>query len=161
MGALRSLLDSIIDQTCSPDEVVICDGGSTDQTSSSWTSIVEWLPLRCGGPGSNISQGRNRAIATATGDIIAATDAGSCPLAPLAGGTDRLSPMKRCRWSALLVPGRPYTDFEVVMGPPPCCLPSTVDPVLPSSRSVAFRKSAGKRLAAIPNKLEHSGRSGL
>ncbi len=29
---LRNLLDSILDQTLLPDEVVICDGGSTDNT---------------------------------------------------------------------------------------------------------------------------------
>ena len=75
--ALRPLLDSILDQTRPPDEVVICDGGSTDETLAILDEYSRWLPLRVVvAPGSNISQGRNRAIAAATGEIIAATDAG-------------------------------------------------------------------------------------
>ena len=75
--ALRLLLDSILDQTRPPDEVVITDGGSTDVTLSVLEEYSRWLPLRVvSAPNSNISQGRNRAIAAATGDIIAGTDAG-------------------------------------------------------------------------------------
>jgi glycosyltransferase involved in cell wall biosynthesis len=75
--ALRPLLDSILDQTRPPDEVVICDGGSVDATPAILDEYTRRLPLRViVAPGSNISQGRNRAIAAATGDIIAATDAG-------------------------------------------------------------------------------------
>ena len=75
--ALRPLLDSIIDQTRPPDEVIICDGGSTDSTVAVLEEYRRWLPLRViVAPGTNISQGRNRAIEAAGGDIIAATDAG-------------------------------------------------------------------------------------
>ncbi|HNS40931.1 MAG TPA: glycosyltransferase, partial [Promineifilum sp.] len=73
--ALRPLLDSIIDQTRHPDEVVICDGGSTDDTLAILDEYSQWLPLRViVEPGSNISRGRNAAIAAATGDVIAGTD---------------------------------------------------------------------------------------
>ena len=157
--ALRPLLDSIIDQTRPPDEVVICDGGSTDDTRLILDEYREWLPLRVVvAPGSNISQGRNRAIAEATGDIIAGTDAGVV-----------LSPT----WLEEIVvpftdPGvqvvggwfeaDPYTDFEVVMGS--TVLPSVddIDPAtfLPSSRSVAFRKSAWQDVGGYPEWLEHS-----
>ncbi|MCA9997774.1 MAG: glycosyltransferase, partial [Anaerolineales bacterium] len=62
--AIRPLLDSLIQQTCFPDEVVICDGGSTDDTLEFLEEYKQWLPLRViVVPGSNISQGRNRAIA--------------------------------------------------------------------------------------------------
>ena len=44
--ALRPLLDSIIDQTRSPDEVIICDGGSTDSTPAILEEYAQWLPLR-------------------------------------------------------------------------------------------------------------------
>lgn len=157
--ALRPLLDSIIDQTRQPDEVVICDGGSADETLSVLAEYRQWLPLRIVvAPGSNISQGRNRAIAEATGDVIAATDAGVV-----------LSP----HWlEAIVVPfadesiqvvsgwfeADPYTDFEVVMGA--TVLPSRddVNPAtfLPSSRSVAFRKSAWATVGGYPEWLEHS-----
>lgn len=156
---LRPLLDSIIDQTLQPDEVVICDGGSTDHTLQVLDEYHQWLPLTViVEPGSNISQGRNRAIEAATGDIIAGTDAGVVLspnwleelVAPFADD------------SVQVVSGwfeaDPYTDFEVAMGS--TVLPTTddVDPktFLPSSRSVAYRKSAWAAVGGYPEWLEHS-----
>jgi glycosyltransferase involved in cell wall biosynthesis len=73
---LPTLLDSIAAQTRQPDEVVICDGGSTDGTPNLLRAETRF-PLRViERPGSNISQGRNAAIEAATGDVIASTDAG-------------------------------------------------------------------------------------
>ncbi len=157
--ALRPLLDSIIDQTQQPDEVVICDGGSTDSTLSLLDEYRQWLPLRViVAPGANISQGRNRAIEAATGDIIASTDAGVV-LSPtwLESLTAPFADE-----SVQVVSGwfeaDPYTDFEVVMGA--TVLPSVddVDPdtFLPSSRSVAFRKEAWAAVGGYPEWLEHS-----
>jgi glycosyltransferase involved in cell wall biosynthesis len=75
-GALPRLLDSLVAQTRQPDEVVVCDGGSHDGTLD-LLRAEERLPLRViESPGANISRGRNVAIAAATGDVIACTDAG-------------------------------------------------------------------------------------
>lgn len=157
--ALRPLLDSIIDQTLPPDEVVICDGGSTDDTLAILEEYRQWLPLHViVVPGANISHGRNRAIEAATGDIIAATDAGVV-LSPtwleeLAAPFAEESVQVVSGWFE----ADPYTDFEVVMGS--TVLPSVedVDPAtfLPSSRSVAFRKSAWAAVGGYPEWLEHS-----
>ena len=79
---IQRLLDSLARQTRRPDEVIICDGGSTDDTQvlirayrvdsayrlPSLRLIIE--------PGANISRGRNIAIGAATGPILAVTDAG-------------------------------------------------------------------------------------
>ncbi len=157
--ALRPLLDSMLDQTRPPDEVVICDGGSTDTTLTILEEYRRWLPLRViVAPGTNISQGRNRAIEAATGDVIAATDAGVV-LSPT-WLEDLAAPFSET--SVQVVSGwfeaDPYTDFEVVMGA--TVLPSVedVDPAtfLPSSRSVAFRKSAWAAVGGYPEWLEHS-----
>ena len=157
--ALRPLLDSIIDQTRPPDEVIICDGGSTDSTPDVLEEYRRWLPLRViVAPGTNISQGRNRAIEAAGGDIIASTDAGVV-LSPT-WLEDLTAPFSEP--SVQVVGGwfeaDPYTDFEVVMGA--TVLPSVedVDPAtfLPSSRSVAFRKSAWAAVGGYPEWLEHS-----
>src|SRR5687767_9905452 len=82
--AIRPLLESLLRQTRPADEVVICDGGSTDGTLAILAEYQDGrLPLRViVAPGSNISAGRNRAIAAAAGPVIAATDAGVV-LAPL------------------------------------------------------------------------------
>lgn len=157
--ALRPLLDSIIDQTRPPDEVLICDGGSTDSTLAVLEEYRRWLPLQIiVTPGTNISQGRNRAIEAAGGDIIASTDAG-VTLSPT-WLEDLTAPFSEP--SVQVVSGwfeaDPYTDFEVVMGA--TVLPSVedVDPAtfLPSSRSVAFRKSAWAAVGGYPEWLEHS-----
>ncbi|MEJ5199181.1 MAG: glycosyltransferase [Anaerolineae bacterium] len=75
--AIRRLLDSLLAQTRRPDEVVIVDGGSRDQTVAVIQEYADRLPLRVlVEPGANISRGRNVAIAAATGNVIASVDAG-------------------------------------------------------------------------------------
>jgi glycosyltransferase involved in cell wall biosynthesis len=78
-GSADAFLASLGAQTRAPDEVVIVDGGSSDGTAEAYARgegvsvLVE--------PGANISRGRNVAIAAATHDVIAATDA-DCELDP-------------------------------------------------------------------------------
>ena len=143
--ALRPLLDSIFDQTRPPDEVVIADGGSDDATLAILDEYRALLPLRViVAPGSNISQGRNRAIAAASGDVIAATDAGVV-LSPT-WLEELLTPF--ADESVQVVSGwfeaDPFTDFEVVMGATVLPARSDIDPqsLLPPSRPAAFPKSA-------------------
>ena len=157
--ALRPLLDSILDQTRPADEIVICDGGSTDDTRAVRDEHRQWPPLRViAAPGSNISQGRNRAIAAAAGDVIAVTDAGVI-LSP-SWLDELLAPF--VDESVQVVSGwfeaDPFTDFEVVMGATVLPAREDVDPdaFLPSSRSVAFRKSAWETVGGYPEWLEHS-----
>src|SRR5690348_13383884 len=76
-ASIDNLLASIAKQTRQPDEIVIVDGGSTDGTPERILAWQDRLPIRFfSQPGCNISQGRNRAISAACGDIIASTDAG-------------------------------------------------------------------------------------
>jgi glycosyltransferase involved in cell wall biosynthesis len=157
--ALRPLLDALLQQTRQPDEVVVADGGSTDETLAILRDYEQWLPLKVlDAPGSNISEGRNRAIAAATGPIIAATDAGVV-LSP--HWLDELvRPIEQ--ESVVVVAGwfeaDPYTDFEVVLGA--TVLP-TLDEIqperfLPSSRSIAFLKSAWAAAGGYPEWLDYS-----
>jgi glycosyltransferase involved in cell wall biosynthesis len=155
--SLPWLLDSLAAQTRSPDEVLICDGGSTDGTLA-LLEAERRLPLRLiRRLGTNISQGRNAAIGIAAGDIIAVTDSGV-----------RLSPQWLERIVAPLedrgvqaVAGffrpDPQTVFETAMGA--AVLPELreIDPTrfLPSSRSVAFRKSAWAAVGGYPEWLDY------
>jgi glycosyltransferase involved in cell wall biosynthesis len=78
---IRRLLDSLAAQTRTPDEVIIVDGGSSDDTVSVLQMYGDegCLPLRVlVEPGANISRGRNVAIAAASAEVIASTDAGDC-----------------------------------------------------------------------------------
>lgn len=159
-SSIGRLLESLLSQTRRPDEIVLVDGGSTDRT----TEIVEVFIGRGAPitlvvePGANISRGRNLAIARATGDVIAATDAGV-----------RLAP----RWLEELVKpfeeaagvdvvggffvADPSTLFEVAMGATVLPALQEIDPnrFLPSSRSVAFKKSAWEAVGGYPEWLDY------
>ena len=67
-ASITGLLESLKDQSRQPDEIIISDGGSTDETVAIVESYKNQLPLEILAlPGANISQGRNRAIDEAAG----------------------------------------------------------------------------------------------
>lgn len=157
--AIRRLLDSLAAQIRPPDEVVIVDGGSTDETVTALNeyATARRLPLRTLiRPGCNISQGRNAAIAAATGQIIASTDAGvrltpnwlGDLVAAIENGADVAS--------GFFQPD-PQTLFEIAMGA--TVLPALADihpeKFLPSSRSVAFRRNAWQNVGGYPEWLDY------
>ena len=74
--SVRALLDSIAAQTRLPDEIVVCDGGSRDDTVAILRNETRLNIRVIETPGANISRGRNQAIAEARHDIVACTDAG-------------------------------------------------------------------------------------
>lgn len=157
--AIRPLLDSLTQQSQLPAEIVICDGGSTDNTLEILAEYQEWLPLKIiVMPGANISQGRNQAIAAAQGPIIATTDAGVM-LSPywLEDITQPIAEGKTAVVSGWFEPD-PYTDFEVIMGSTVLPTRRDIDPdtFLPSSRSVAFLKTAWETVGGYPEWLDYS-----
>ncbi len=167
-GNIGALLTSLLDQSRKPDEIVIVDGGSGDDTVKVIeTFIAEGAPIRLlVAPGANISQGRNLAIENAIGDIIASTDAG-VKLSPdwlqslvngFGAGGDAA---QRNGFSADVVSGffvpDPQTVFEVAMGA--TVLPTLEEcdekKFLPSSRSIAFTKEAWRRVGGYPEWLDY------
>ena len=161
-ASVGRLLDSLAAQTRSPDEVVIVDGGSTDDTLDVLEEHAarQRLPLRvlvC--EGSNIAQGRNVAIAAADGDLIATTDAGVRLEATWL--QELIRPFEEQEGvdvvAGFFIPD-PRSLFEIVMGA--TVLPSLrdVDPAtfLPSSRSVAYKKEAWASVGGYPEWLAYS-----
>ena len=157
--SIDPLMLSILAQTCQPDELVIVDGGSTDQTVSVIQSYADRLPLRVVvEPGANISRGRNRAIAESRGDIIAITDAG----VRLESGwlqqlTQPLLDDPALMVAAGFFAADPRTRFEVAMGAAVLPVAADIDPAtfLPSSRSVAVRRAALERASVYPEWLDY------
>lgn len=155
------LLESLATQTRLPDEVVIVDGGSTDDTVARIRAFARSSPMPVRllvRPGCNISQGRNAAIKAAHGPVIASTDAGV-----------RLSPDWLAQLTAPFEDGHPpavvsgwftpdpQTAFEMAMGATVLPTLSEIDPkkFLPSSRSVAFLKEAWEKVRGYPEWLDY------
>ena len=156
---VRDLLDSILTQSLPPDEIVIVDGGSADDTLKHLRAYTGQLPLRIiVQPGANISQGRNRAIVEARGDIIAITDAGVI-LHPT-WLEDITRPLYEDADAAVVsgffVPA-PWNAFEMALGAATLPDLSEINPetFLPSSRSLALRKSAWEAAGGYPEWLDY------
>jgi glycosyltransferase involved in cell wall biosynthesis len=144
---------SIRGQTRAPDEVVIVDGGSTDGTLDTlWATpgvtVIEE-------PGANIARGRNVAIAAATHDVIAVSDA-DCVLEP--EWLERLlEPIERGA-DVSMGAYRPRVDgffqacASAVAVPEPEEL--RAERFMPSSRSVAFRRDAFLDAGSYPERLD-------
>jgi glycosyltransferase involved in cell wall biosynthesis len=161
--SIERLLESLAGQSRPPDEVVVVDGGSTDGTAAAlraWAAAGR-LPVKIVvRPGANISQGRNAAVAAATGDVIASTDAG-VRLEP--GWLEALVALfedeegSRVEVVSGWFVADPQTLFETAMGA--TVLPRRrevkVDTFLPSSRSVAFRKAAWVAAGGYPEWLDY------
>lgn len=157
--SVRELLDSVLEQTMPPDEIVIVDGGSTDDTVDHIRAYEDRLPLRIiVQPGANISQGRNRAIAEARGDIIAVTDAGVRLVPTWLEDITKplLSDPSKAVVSGFFV-AAPWSAFEMALGATTLPDISEVNPetFLPSSRSLALRKSAWEAVGGYPEWLDY------
>jgi glycosyltransferase involved in cell wall biosynthesis len=77
VAGIERMIRALFDQTRRPDEIVICDAGSTDGTLEILERLrVEDPILRVVQAPGNRSAGRNTAIQAASGSIIACTDAG-------------------------------------------------------------------------------------
>lgn len=158
--SLHRLMQSLLAQTRSPDEIVIVDGGSTDDTVAILHSYADRLPLRVlVEPGCNISRGRNVAIAAAQGDIIAVTDAGVRLTDKwLEHLTQPLLDDPNMQVASGFFRADPHTLFEAAMGATVLPLRDEISPAafLPSSRSVAFRKTVWEIVGGYPEWLDYS-----
>jgi len=159
-ASVASWLEAIAGQTRRPDQIVICDGGSTDGTLDELQRLSRrFLNLNLtvvAKAGANIAVGRNAAIANAAGTIIAVTDVGcrSDPewLEELVKPFDRTLDESAPQFVAGSYRYRGESPFQksaaAYLGR------AWLSPRFrPSSRSVAFTKSAWASVGGYPEWL--------
>jgi glycosyltransferase involved in cell wall biosynthesis len=159
--SLPRLLESIAAQTVLPREIILVDGGSTDRTLDVARRWRKRLPLSIlSAPGANISVGRNLALRCATEPIIAVTDAGTTLdsrwleeiiqpfLRPIS-----LQPDVVCGFFEAQTASR----FETLLGATTLPDVDEISPerFLPSSRSIAFRRSLIESGIEYPEWLDY------
>ncbi|MEX2426342.1 MAG: glycosyltransferase [Thermomicrobiaceae bacterium] len=158
--SILALMESISRQSLAPSNIIVVDGGSTDGTLE---VLEEWsgrLPLRVlSRPGLNISAGRNVGIRQADAEYIAVTDAG-VSLDPdwlerlVAALTQDVQPVDVAAGS---FSPDPRNEFETALAASTLPDVSEIDPstFLPSSRSIAFRKSWFRAGIRYPEWLDY------
>lgn len=158
---ILSFLKSLFKQSKLPKEIILVDGGSTDKTNEKIKEFLSTIPsnkkakVKIVKKIGNRSKGRNAGIALAKQNVIAVSDVG-CILEK--------------RWFERIVDPFKNSNVDVVSGfyKPICnnvfekCLSTYTCTMqdklnhdfLPSSRSVAFKKSAWKKVNGYPKDLD-------
>lgn len=154
---IAQLWQGLLAQTRPPDEIILVDGGSVDDTVPISASFQGRLPLRILlRPGCNISQGRNVGVAAATHDLIATTDGGCWPtpewldalVAPLRADehvglvSGRVVPVATDHLSACI--GQCSLAFQMTLGGAT---------FLPTARTLAFRRSIWAKIGGFPEEM--------
>jgi cellulose synthase/poly-beta-1,6-N-acetylglucosamine synthase-like glycosyltransferase len=159
--SIESFLAAILNQSRPPDEIVISDGGSTDGTPEAIRRATENGRSRLRlveAPGTNIAQGRNRAIASSSGSIVAVTDAGTMPrhdwlerlVRPLES-----DPSMGVSGGFFEPGGSTLLQRTIAVVITPQLHELSPEGFLPSSRSVAFRRDWWERAGGYPEWLDH------
>lgn len=155
-GTVGRLLDSLILQTKKPDEVIIIDAGSTDKT----TAVLDiyrkkYSRLKIFTKKGNRSVGRNFAIKKSSSDIIAVTDAGCVPAKDWFQKITAPFLDKKIDVVAGYYKPKARGAFQKSLVTYTCVMPDKLtEDFLPSSRSIAFRKAAWKKVGGYPEHLD-------
>lgn len=158
--SIEAFIKSLINQSVVPDEIIITDANSSDKTISIIEKLLKnskyknrFIILSKKG---NRSKGRNEAIKNAMNEIILCSDAG-CVL-DINWIKNILKPFKDQDIDVVsgFYLAKTENIFERSLSTYTCVMPEKIDKdnFLPSSRSIAFKKSSWKRAGGYPEWLD-------
>ena len=159
--SVEAWMDAVLAQSVRPAEIVIVDAGSEDDTLDRLRSAAAVCPIPVTlieAPGANIARGRNLAVEQARHSLIAVSDFGCRPepdwLEKLTTPFVHQGDMQvSAGWSkAVSSRGVPkaYPGWPDLRDVHP-------QDIVPSSRSLAFRKEAWKKAGGYPEWLTRTG----
>lgn len=149
---IRSFVQDALSQSKKFDEIIIVDGGSTDDTVKVAKSFKTVKVVSQKG---NRSIGRNAGIKKAIGEFITVSDAG-CRLDEKWHENLRLKLEKNVDVVAGFYKPLTHSIFEKCLATYTCVMLDKIDPqeFLPSSRSIGFRKNAWEKVGGYPEYLD-------
>ncbi len=156
-NSIIALLDTLINQSTPPIEIIVVDAGSDDHTKELIANKITTSPVQIRlfhKPGLNRSQGRNYGIEQAKSEYIAVTDAGceadSRWLEELSSGFDETHTVVAGYYLPII--HKPIQQiYAAYVATSPAYFRE--DTFLPSSRSLAFTHSAWKSVGGYPEEL--------
>lgn len=165
-STISDLLQSLLIQSKTPDEIIIVDGGSTDATAL----LISHLRQGFGGQTNkqikfkfiikegNRAVGRNEAIKNASNEIIICSDAGCILDKDWIKNIIKPFIYPNVDVVAGYYKGNPKSIFEKCLIPYVLVMPDKVDKdkFLPSTRSIAFKKSIWKKTGEFPEEFSNN-----
>ncbi len=154
-ATVKILLNSVLDQSRKPDEIILVDGGSTDKTVA---EIENYENVKFFVEKGNRSVGRNYALENSTGDIIVCSDAGCVLEKNWLKNIVKPFSEPRVDVVAGYYRGLSKNIFQKCLIPYVLVMPDSVNPrnFLPATRSMAFRKSVWEKIGGFDEKLSHN-----
>ena len=156
--SIDSFLGSIEKQTVAPEEIILVDAGSQDKTVPKIKTWQKKLPIKLIiKPNTNRSQGRNIAIKKAKNQIIAISDAGC--LLDHGWLKEITDPLKKRNIFVVAGNYQPVakTLFQKCLALYTCAdiYRKNKNQFLPSSRSLAIKKTVWERVGGYPEELNY------
>ncbi len=162
--SIGKLLESLLQQTKKPNEIIIVDGGSKDKTIQIIRHFAKKnRKIKFVKEKGSIAHSRNVSIELARNEIIALTDDGCVPRKDWLEKITEPFKYKNVGLVAGFYHMHAENDLQEAMNVFHGVSPSQYDSetFLPSARSVAFRKSLWEQIGGFSQKLDKAGEDTL